>query len=537
MSRVTRAALGAAAAAAGLDTPAPGGVGRFRRSLALAIPTGGGWAQGASVAAGAVLGVAFAAREVDARGAGAPELASLASGGAGLVLSLPVARRLVRVRLHSVQDGDQVAAFRFDGQAVSDDPVAVGPHGVGGATLEVTDSRLVLRRRRAGSDQALGAGEVAATVLRYAPVNPRLGFSIAGDGEGETFLPPVTDAAGQPVFPPVADRGAAFAQALSDRLARRSGATAPLPDPLLLTLILEADEPCAAAIDSLDMTLVLERRGFLDGAEKRVLRFPGGRREVRRLAIPLPPAGAQVLSASLALSVAGATTGRIARAASGPAAPPATSSEGVALPPATPVAIRVVLDEAMAAMGAEAVLAAPEEDAEVAASLWDERDALPGTRLADAAPVRVVRARPVLVPFAFPQGVALPAGPAWLVLTATRGRAVLLLAAQAGEGAVAEGGPGGFHRLAAADGRAPVARLRSPAPPPGTAEEASPGFDLSLAGTPVALQAPEDGGRRLTADLAVGLASHAGGMAELEVASDARALVTVDPPVLRYVLS
>lgn len=531
MSRITRAALGPAAAAAGLDAPAPGG--RFRRSMVLSIPTGGE-AQAASVASGALLGLAFTAREVDARSAGAPEPAALSSGGAGLVLSLPAARRLVRVRLQSVQAHDQVAAFRFDGNAVADDPVAVGEHGVGGASLEVTDLRLILRRRRNGSEQALGAGEVAAAVLRYVPVNPRIGFTLADDGEGETFLPPATDASGQPVFPAIADRGAAFARALSDRLARRAGA-APLPDRLVVTLILEADEPCAAAVASLDLTLLLERRGFLGGPEKRVLRFPGGRREVQRIAIGLPSGNPLVLSASLALRVSAGSAGGAAASA----APPAASSEGVSLAPGTPIAVRVDPSEATVVLGAEAVLGTPEDTAEVMASLWDERDGLPNARLAEAAPVRVLAARNVLVPFAFPKGIALPPGPAWLVLTATRGRAVLLLGPPSPDGTVAVGGAGGFRRVAAAAGRAACARLRVAAAAAGAEDKGPYGIDLSLGGTPVPLQAGGDDGRDLEADLTTALAARpgqAGGEVEIEVASTRRSLVTIDRAMLRYVL-
>lgn len=528
MSRVTRAMLGALANPAGLDTPAPGPAGRFRRNLPLAIPTGGG-AQAATLAAGAVLRTVFAAREVDARAGGAPEPATLQPGPAGLVLTLPRARRLVRVRLAPAQGGDQVAAFRFDGQAVAEDPVAVGGAAAGGAALGVTDARLILRRRRGGADLALTAGEVASATLAYAPSNPRLGFVLEGDEEGETFLPPVTDAAGQPVFPATAERGADFARALADRLARRAS----LPASLALTLILEADEPCVAGIEALDLTLILERRGFLDGAEKRVLRFPGGRREVRALALPLPPSGATILSAGLTASLALDAAARLGGAAPAAGAPdPGEAAEGVALLPASPVATRLALQAALAATGAEAVLAAPEGAAEIVASVWEERDGLPGTRLAESAPVPVTGPRPVLVPFAFPRGVALPAGPAWLVLTARSGRALVLLAP--GEGAVALGGVGGFTQLAAAAGRGAAAGLRSPASDP--AGGGAPAIlGLSVGGVAVPLQAAA--GRRVTtADLRPALVGAGGASVELLVASDASGLVTLDPPVLRYTL-
>ncbi|MFN0114428.1 MAG: hypothetical protein ACKVPY_07115 [Paracoccaceae bacterium] len=520
MSQVDLSSLGSGAATAGLDAKTPGG--RFRRDIVFSVPTGGA-AQAASVAAGAVLRLAFAARDVDARAPGAPEPATLAPGGAGLVLTLPVARRIVRINLSSSPPSHKVAVFRADGDAVSESAVAVfGPAG------DVTDARLILRRRSGTDDVALSPSHIVSTVLRYAPVNSRVGFSLAGDNFGETFLPPVTDASGQPVFPALMDRGADFAKALADRL---SGGSGLLPDPLVITLILEADEPCNAAVEAFGLALVLEKRGFSDGEGKRVLRFPGGRRDVQRVALTVP-SGAVVVGAGLTLTMAGVARTGVRVAQEEPL--PDAGGDGIALLPQSPAATRLLLVEAVACLGVDAIVAADGGPAEFVASLWDDREGLPGTRLVESAPVPLVTARPAALAFDFPRAVALPAGPVWLVIDVVRGRGVALLTERFG-GNVAQGGDGGFTRLAAGTDLGVAARLRFPAPA-GSAMVGQ-GLGLSLAGTPVPLL--ETGGR-LSAELAgpiQALGTPRPVLIEVEVATSVKSIVTVDPPTLRYTLS
>jgi len=138
MSRIARAALGSAANAAGLDTVSPGPARRFRRTVRVTVATGG-VAQRMAVLPDSTLNVTFTARSFDASAAGAPEAAQVFSGQDGLVVRLPVARRIASVRLTTFQTGDQIAVFRFDGRAVSDDPVTFATHLSNGAPLGVTE--------------------------------------------------------------------------------------------------------------------------------------------------------------------------------------------------------------------------------------------------------------------------------------------------------------------------------------------------------------------------------------------------------------
>ncbi|MRX51187.1 hypothetical protein GI374_12150 [Paracoccus sp. S-4012] len=505
MSRVTTAAL-VGQLAGGLDIARAG---RFRRVVRLTLPTGG--ADGAVVAAAPVLDVTFLAREVEATAASAPEPASLAPGGGGLVLTLPVAREIARVRLTAPQPGDQVAAFRFDGAAVSDDPVAVAAHGGSGAALEVTDQALILRRRNAG-DHALSAGAIAGVVLRYPPVNPRLALMLVGDPAGEQGFPPAAGPGGVPVFPGVIQAGAQLAARLDPALARLAEA-GPLPEALALDLILEADQPCAARIDALDLGLRLERVGFAGEAGKRVLRFGGQGTQAVELA--LPPAAAAVegrmgvsLSAPPSAGVPAVST------ASGPAA----GADGVALGPGNLVAGRIDLPAAAVIVGAEAVLAAAEPQTLIAARLMAERNGRPDVVIAVSDEVGLGRARPAPVSFAFPPTVA-PAGPLWLAVEARRGAAVAMLG---GGGAVVKGGA-----LVTEAGLAVALRFAALAGEP----EAT-GIVLRLNG----LALPLDGG---TVDLTPALAAlpepHPAAVT-LSVRAAGRAVVTLDPPRIRYSL-
>ena len=329
-----------------------------------------------------VLGVTFAAREFDATAAGMPEAAQLTSGPDGLVLRLPVARQIARIRLGSVQQGDRVAVFRFDGRAVSDDPVAVGDHTNNGAVLSVTDAQLILRRRRGGADQALAPGDVADVIVGVSPALPRLSFAIVDDPEGEVALPPETDNTGTPVFPNSAAWGPRLAQALTAQLARFALGRAALPDPLLLDLVLEADTPCLAAVDTFDFGYVLERSGFSDGADKQVLRFTGGRGETRSVSLDLPP-DVTVLDATLRLTHAGsASPAAKRRAAAGPGVELiSTTQQGVEAAPGRLVATPIPVAAATVITGADILLGVIEGPAEITASLWEEADGLPSRLL------------------------------------------------------------------------------------------------------------------------------------------------------------
>jgi len=536
MSRIFRINLGSAANLAGLDTVSPGPARRYRRTVGVTIPTGG-LAQRMEVLPNSVLDVTFAARSFDAAMPGAPETAQLFTGQDGLVVRMPVARRIARVRLTTFQAGDEVAAFRFDGRVVSDDPVASVAHLANGAALGVTDTQLILRRRRGGADLGLAPTDVAEVIISVDPVLPRVSFAIVGDAEGEVALPPATDGTGAPIFPTNASWGPRLAQILTTQLTRFAEGRTELPDTLLVDLVLEADTPCSAAIDAFDFGYVLEREGFSGSAEKQVLRFAAGRRETRCVSLDLPP-NITVVGASLHLTWSGAgapTTRR--QGVDGPGVDlPSAVQHGVEIAPRRLVAASLLLGSAAVITGADVLLGVVEGPAEATASLWEEADGLPAGRLQESVPVSVVSARPVVVSFAFVSGIAVPAGPVWLCISAGRGRVVLGLVppanGPAATGSIATGDGTVWSVVSSVAGKIAAAHLRQAAPERTEMADGS-GLVLSLSGTKLPLSS--DGRTRV-----VDFADHLNAMPAprpahvmLEVQTSG-AIVTIEPPVLRY---
>lgn len=535
MSRITRAALNSAANAAPLDTVRPGATRRYRRTVRVTIPTGG-VAQRMEVLSDTVLNVGFAAREFEATTPFAPETATLVSGPDGLVLRLPVARRVSRVLLNVVVLNDEVAAFRFDGRAVSDDAVASAPHGDDGAALNVTDSQLILRRRRAGADETLAPGAVDGVFVAVEPVQPRVSFAIVGDPDGEVTLPPALDALGAPILASNDTWGPRLASALTAQLARFAAGRTALPNPVLVDLILEADTPCSAAINAFDFGYVLERIGFSDGTDRQVLRFAAGRGETRAVSLDLPP-GIVALDATMRLTLAGSTAPTVQRQAAVVAgsAPPATVSHGVTVAPGRLAATPLMLTGATVVTGADIVLGAIEVPAEITVGLWEETDGLPGQRLAESGPVMLSVARPACVLATFSPGVTLPAARVWVAISARRGRVFLALA-PAAEGTVVAGDGKTWSALPAAVGFVGSVRLRMPVPE-GDDGIVAQGPVVSIGGA--SLPVATDGRTQVAVftDRLNALPIPRPSQVELNIRADSGGVVTVEAPVLRYALT
>jgi hypothetical protein len=206
----------------------------------------------------------------------------------------------------------------------------------------------------------------------------------------------------------------------------------------------------------------------------------------------------------------------------------------VALIPGSLVASRVEPADARVVIGAQAQLAAVEA-ATAVASLWeDDGQGLPGRKLTESSAVALQSGHPMSIPFVFSPPEALPAGPAWLVFSVERGRAALALGV--GEtGAVAVHSGTGFAAVAAAGARGGAARLLY-APDPAQEPRPSAGLTLSLAGAAVALEhdGELDG---FGADLAPRLNAMPRPRPEriaIEIASERKGVVTVDPPLIVY---
>ena len=509
MSRITKSDIGTAANTATLDEAFAG---RYRRSVRLSLPTGG--AERAEVDGTPNLAVRFLTQTRDALAPGSLDTVNFEDTNHGLALTLPVARRIFRIKLKSPVAGDYIEAFRFDGEAVSEDPVSKAKHFSPGAKIDVTDSQIILKRRNGGLHD-LEDTDIESVLIRYAPVNPRLSLLL---GANEFALPPPIDAEGLPTFPKLGPRGDDLKTAATALLA---SLPAPLPDPLEIDLVLAADLPCAARIDVLDFGVVLEKRGFSD---KAVLRYAGPATRTDSLALDLP-GSATLVSADLAVSVSGAPPAAAARTTAG-ADLPQTTGEGVPIVADRPVATRLSLDAATVVAAADVVLAAPSGPAGLVAILHGDAEGRPGAPMAESKVSLSTSAAPTALRFAFAP-TALPSGPIWLALIAQEGTAIGLLG---GNGAGEVGSGTAFlARDTGSRGLAAVLRPVSQAP----ANEA--GGPVIRIGSTHLDGVPASG--RAQIDLASALPALQGlTTAELTIESAARATVTLDPPRLRYTL-
>ena len=514
--------IGAAAALARLNELTPDG--RFRRTIRIDLATGGG-ASGLEAMGEMRLTATFAVCDSNALAMGAPERAKLEASSGGLTLSLPVARRIESVRLHSSVTGE-LAAFRFDGPVVSEQAVATNKLEAGRATLRVTDRQLILRR----DGQSLAPSDVKEVTVRYEIANPRVGLAISDDGIGVEFLVPdqLPSQAG------TLKLGSAFVVALEARIARFAEARGgPLPNPLSMEIILEADQPCHAGIAELALDYALTAPALAAGDTKQHLRFPGGRRVVETVAIALPT-GAKVLSAPLSIERSAG------KPRAGVSASNTASSEdepdGIAFNSEKLVATRVDLANARVVTGAVARIAAIETSEVTARLLAVDQGGMPGQLLAESAPVEIQTVRPTTVDFVFRPAATLAAGPAWLALSAT-GKAVLLLGGDDGDGSVAFSTTTNATWLPAAPGRNAIATLLF-APLADVQEETLTPFTAALGSTPIMLE-QDAGGTAFKAEIASllnGLPSSSRSQAQIQIETDQCGAIIIEPLTLHYAM-
>ena len=532
MSGIGLADLPGAGGALALDTAIPGAAGRFRRVLRLALPTGGD-AETLEFADGATLAFRFDERSFDAVGPGAPVAAQLSREGGKLVVRLPRAMTIVRVELASRQSGDALLAFRFDGEVVSDDPVASAPVQAGGARLDTQAAALILRRRRGGADQDLSVSDVTRVWLGAPASNPRLSIAVVGDPAGWQPLPPETDPEGNPLFSASAERGPAVAAAIASALARWRAASgaAVLPHPAEVDVAFEADAPCLVSVTALALEHRLGRASFADGSQKRVLRLRGhGLSPVSTLVDVPAAAGFDV--ATLRISVAAQGARDAGTAAAGAPPPPAASGEGRIVTAGGALASLTLLHtpRAIAAIG----LAAAGIDGPCSARFlaWADAGGVPGAMLFAAEALTLPPGAPRLAMARLPAPAVADAGALWLGVEALSGRCHVALAAGAGAGILARAGTE-WQRLTALAARAAVVVLTTPPETAGAPPTEAP-VTITLGGISVPLGGAEGA---WTGDLLPALAAGDASVRRalpLALSGPGPAVVTLRSPVLRY---
>lgn len=331
-------------------------------------------------------------------------------------------------------------------------PAAVGEHfarvsafATNVATLpsniDFTDARFALRLNDpAQASSSLQTSDIVSVQARAYPTAPRLGLASPDDLAAVSFFARLDGEIGKGAQPQPGevDAGGDFAMALQrhldERLARLAAAsagavTSGVPPPIDVALVIASDAPCQVAIEQFAVEYSLLRSSFPAQADKRVLRFAGAQIETQTLTVRLP-VQAHVQSAVLRVAPgfrsdrpAGAEAdSALTGSAPGQAQGVYIGSERWAAQPVTPV-------QALAVSGIVLGLLALSNGTRLLFELHTDWQGQPsGKKLVEATLDLARSGERTWKTLHVSNSVVLPAQPHWLLLKATRGAAVWLVA-------------------------------------------------------------------------------------------------------------
>lgn len=333
------------------------------------------------------------------------------------------------------------------------------------------------------------------------------------------------------------DLAQALARLLDRRLATLRDAGAEIPEELEMRLAVESDAPCRFLLSRLVVPYRLRLARLVSGAEKEVLRFPGGRVATATVVLTLPR-DARVHGASLRTA-----EGARGHRPEGDGFATPMSRSGARLAGETWAAQRLDLAAPLSATGLAAAVLSLAAGTEIAFELQADAGGRPaGETLAEATVRLGEPGRAAWSTARLPRPSSLPAGISWLLVRATRGAAVWLTE----EGTaplllLTRSGPRRIWKDAGAlPGRSALWRLLAPPDLAGSEDAA---FTLTVAGEPVEPSAREDFTDfnltgPLTAALTAALAAAPPGEDPLEIplafATPAATSLTVYPPEVDY---
>ncbi len=513
---------------------------KYRQTFTCTLPTGG-VADGIRFLPETRLTLRLQMLEFDARAPGAFESASVTDRGNKVLLQLPAARTLHRVKIAGAT-GQLIRAFRTDGPVTAEEHFAQALHVSAGAELDILDPRVALGF---SNEAELAASQIQLVILRSLPANPKVGLKVPLLGEDEFFL----SGEDGPLLPdPLqsATLDAALLRVLTTLSGRIQNALAGglLPASLPLQIIVESDTPALLQITAFNLDYRLLRRRFstpalgTEPAKKQVLRFGGGTLQTQEIALEVPKAASfaravMKLTSTFALAAAGeaeAEAGEVSEVA-------VAGEQALHLLAGGEVAARIALPGALLPEGGTAEVLVLSGQPLVSARLYADDSAAPGALLAQASFAAHRVGQRQTYRFRFPRS-AVVSGQAWLALTLSEGAAAWLLAAGEQGAACARSAAGTWTRIDIGANRA-LAGLYG-ADGSVVAADADSSFNgvrLRIGATPLPpLIAQETQEHSLAAALSL-LAQSAPGAVfslSLEVLSSQQGQVTVFAPELEY---
>ncbi len=269
----------------------------------------------------------------------------------------------------------------------------------------------------------ISVAQVKQIMVRGVPGNPRIGIAAVDLQHPAIFWPP-PDLAGQTQV----SASAAFAKALQTHVASQQS---PLPAHIDVALVILSDAPCVISIVHLTAAYHLLRKSFSPAlGAKQVLRYAGKFVESQSISIRLPVTAnvvTAVISVNLSLK-SGAGTAGIADLFDGPI-PAAREGVRVAAGAGQFAGQRVVPSEPTLTRGIVIGVVGLVPASQISVELQEDWQGLPsGKKIAAGAAVLPQAGRAQWAIISFPQPVAAPVLPYWILVSASAGAAVWLTA-------------------------------------------------------------------------------------------------------------
>ncbi len=371
------------------------------------------------------------------------EVENLSGSPAGLRVTLDTVRHVVGISITgNFAPGTQVQFYRLDGDQLSANPTTQAPVAAW-SPLDFTDQRFALVLT---GDQTLTEQDLAGLTIYCYPAAPRV--SITGTGEQDQPLP-LWSAPGEMVPNGQSNPGSfllekPFADAVERLLLALLDRENPPPASVEFKVIAESDAPCLIDITDLTITTHLVQETFPGGEAKQVLRYSGKGRETQEVTIELPgvlAGDAPVVSATLKVSpsfrsdlpaqadAASEMTRALADIKTGVeiTALPGVALPGVAGQVFTPAAATILSGISLALMATSA-------GAELSIELVEDSGRQPAGRVLAEAKIKPESLdMPTWCTAFFKHPVILAVQGYWLVVKASRGGALWMLADKQGE--------------------------------------------------------------------------------------------------------
>lgn len=354
------------------------------------------------------------------------------AGSTTVVVSLGAPRRATQVSLVAGKGhlpGSLLEIYRLDGEKVADSPTVVAALRNHVAAFDFTDADFAVRLKNpSGHPESLDIAHIAAIHIQSHPTGPRISLAAPDNLNARVILWQRPGEFRDAAVPSGGDANMGTALAVElQRLVDRSDA-----GNLDAALVVESDAPCKLDIHAFNVSAYFTRQAFASAQkDKQVIRFNGERTITQQLTVELP-GNAVVKSATLSAleSLRPERSGAHGVASASDAT--LLNKTGIELGTSNWVAQSLTLPEPFIAHGVSLGVMGLSDETELALELQEDWNGQPSGKKLCAGTIKLNRpGQHIWATLLFPNSVAIPPQPHWLMLKTTSGRALWLTKAGA----------------------------------------------------------------------------------------------------------